>query len=40
VNREDIRQGAEELEVPLEDHIQFMIDALRPHEGLIGLGGG
>jgi putative nucleotidyltransferase with HDIG domain len=40
VNREDIRQGAEELGVPLEDHVQFMIDALRPHEGLLGLGGG
>jgi putative nucleotidyltransferase with HDIG domain len=40
VNRDDIRQGAEELGVPLEDHIQFMIEALRPHEGAIGLGGG
>jgi predicted hydrolase (HD superfamily) len=40
VNRDDIRQGAEELGVPLEDHIQFMIEALRPHEGALGLGGG
>jgi len=40
VSRDDIRQGAEELGVPLEDHIQFMIDALRPHETGFGLGGG
>ena len=40
VSRDDIRQGAEELGVPLEDHIQFMIEALRPNEGALGLGGG
>jgi putative nucleotidyltransferase with HDIG domain len=40
VSRDDIRQGAEELGVPLEDHVQFMIDALRPHQGAFGLGGG
>ena len=38
VNREEIRQGAEELGVPLEDHIQFVIGALRPVEGDLGLG--
>jgi predicted hydrolase (HD superfamily) len=38
VNREDIRQGVEELGVPLEDHIRFVIDALKPVEREIGLG--
>ena len=39
VNRDDVRQGAEELGVPLEDHIAFVIEALRPHERTLGLGG-
>ncbi len=39
VNRDDIVRGAEELGVPLDDHIQFLIEALRPDEGQIGLGG-
>ena len=38
VNREDVRQGAEELGVPLEEHIQFCIEALRPVEASLGLG--
>lgn len=38
VSREDIRRGAEELGVPLEEHIQFLIDALAPHEERLGLG--
>ena len=38
VSRDEIRQGAEELGVPLEDHIQFVIGALRPVEGDLGLG--
>lgn len=37
VNRDDIRRGAEELGVPLEEHIQFMIDTLRPHQEQFGL---
>ncbi len=37
VNRDDIRRGAEELGVPLEEHIQFMIDTLRPHQERFGL---
>lgn len=37
VNREDIRRGAEELGIPLEEHIQFMIDTLRPHQEQFGL---
>ena len=38
VNREDIRLGAEELGVPLDDHITFVLTALRPHESRLGLG--
>ena len=38
VNRDEIRQGAEELGVPLEEHIQFVIEALRPVERELGLG--
>ncbi len=37
VNRDDILRGAEELGVPLEEHIQFMIDTLRPHQEQFGL---
>ncbi len=37
VNRDDISRGAEELGVPLEEHIQFMIDTLRPHQDQFGL---
>ena len=38
VNRDDVRQGAEELGVPLDDHIAFVIQALRPVEASLGLG--
>ena len=38
VNRDEVRQGAEELGVPLEAHIQFVIEALRPVERELGLG--
>ncbi|GIW95609.1 MAG: HDIG domain-containing protein [Pirellulaceae bacterium] len=37
VNREDIYRGAEDLGVPLEEHINFMIQALRPHAAQLGL---
>ncbi len=37
VNRDDIRLGVEELGVPLEDHIRFVIDALRAVQKEIGL---
>jgi predicted hydrolase (HD superfamily) len=37
VNREDIHQGVAELGVPLEEHIKFVIDALRPVQEEIGL---
>ena len=40
VNRDEVRQGAEELGVPLDDHIAFCIEALRPVEPSLGLGGG
>jgi putative nucleotidyltransferase with HDIG domain len=40
VNREDIALGCEELGVPLDDHITFLITALRPEEARIGLGTG
>jgi putative nucleotidyltransferase with HDIG domain len=38
VNRDEVRQGAEELGVDLERHIQFCIEALRPVERSLGLG--
>ena len=38
VNRDDVRRGAEELGVPLDDHIAFVIEALRPIERTLGLG--
>jgi len=37
VNRDDIRLGVEELAVDLEEHIRFVIDALRPVQTEIGL---
>lgn len=42
VNRDEVRQGAEELGVPLDEHIEFVIHALRPVERDLGggLGGG
>jgi len=38
VNREEVVQGAEELGVPLDEHVRFVIEALRPIEGRLGLG--
>lgn len=40
VSREDVMQGAEELGVPLDEHIAFVLEALRPHEATLGLGNG
>ena len=37
VNRDDIRQGVEELGVEMDEHIRFVIDALRPVQHEIGL---
>src|SRR5205807_9166959 len=38
VSRDEVRQGAEELGVPLEEHVTFVIQALRPVEATLGLG--
>jgi predicted hydrolase (HD superfamily) len=40
VSREDVRVGAEELGVPLEELIAGVIAALRPREAELGLGAG
>ena len=37
VNREDIQRGAEDFGVDLTEHIQFIIDALKPHAAELGL---
>lgn len=37
VNREDIIKGTEELGVPLDEHIQFVIDAMRSISSELGL---
>jgi putative nucleotidyltransferase with HDIG domain len=39
VNRDEVTQGAAELGVPLDEHIAFVIQALRPVEGDLRLGG-
>jgi putative nucleotidyltransferase with HDIG domain len=39
VSREDVVHGAEELEVELDSHIQFVIDAMRASAEDIGLAG-
>ena len=39
VNRDEVIQGAAELGVPLDEHIAFVIQALRPVEGDLRLGG-
>lgn len=38
VNRDEVRQGAEQAGLPLDEHIQFVIEALRPVENSLGLG--
>jgi len=39
VSREDIVHGAEELGVPLDEHIDFCIRAMREHAAELGLAG-
>lgn len=39
VNREDVRKGAEELGVPIEEHIAFCIAAMRAEADALGLRG-
>lgn len=38
VSRDDVVRGAEELGVPLDEHIAFVLAALRPQERTLGLG--
>jgi predicted hydrolase (HD superfamily) len=40
VNRDDVRAGAEELGWSLDELIDFVLGALRPHERVLGLGTG
>ena len=37
VNREDIIKGAQELAVPLEEHIQFCINSMKNNKEVLGL---
>ncbi len=39
VNRDDVRRGAEELGVPLAEHISFCIEAMRDVAEQLGLEG-
>lgn len=39
VSRDDVRQGAEEIGMPLDALVREVLDALRPHEQDLGLGG-
>ncbi len=39
VSRDDVRNGAAELGIPLEDHIKFCIDAMRANADALGLHG-
>jgi putative nucleotidyltransferase with HDIG domain len=39
VNRDDVRRGAEELGIPLEEHIAFCIAAMRKEADSLGLRG-
>ncbi len=39
VNRDDVRKGAEELGVPIEEHIAFCIAAMREAADMLGLRG-
>ena len=38
VSREDVYGSVEELGLPLDQHIDFVIQALRPHQSSLGLG--
>ncbi len=39
VNRDDIINGATELQIPLEEHIAFCIEAMKAKAGELGLAG-
>src|SRR5690606_27860757 len=38
VNRDEVRQGAEELGVDFDEHVQFVIDAMAARADDLGLG--
>ncbi len=38
VSRDDIQLGTQELGLPLDQHVAFLLGALRPHEATFGLG--
>ena len=40
INRDDVARGAAEFGVPLEEHVQFEIDAMKTIAGELGLAGG
>ena len=37
VSRDDIKNGAELMQIPLDEHIQFCIDAMKNNKELLGL---
>ena len=37
VNRDEIEQGARDLGIPLEEHVAFVLEALRAESGALGL---
>ncbi|RKY91719.1 MAG: HAD family hydrolase, partial [Ignavibacteriae bacterium] len=37
VNRDEIKNGVEELGVPLDEHIEFCIKAMRANKKILGL---
>lgn len=39
VNRQDITQGAEELGIPLEEHVTFCIEAMKQNAEALGIAG-
>ncbi len=39
VSREDVLQGAAELDVELDEHIQFVVEAMQRRADMLGLGG-
>ena len=39
VNRDDVRRGAEELGIPLDEHIAFCVAAMRENADVLGLRG-
>ena len=38
VNRDEVREGAEELGVDFDEHVQFVIDSMAEHSDELGLG--